>query len=106
MPQEFVAVAKLGELAPGEKKLVFVGDKRVLLEHLASGYYALQELCSHEWARLSKGRLCGEELMCPLHRSAFDVKTGAVLSPPASGDLTVYPVVVNGEDILIGTPEL
>jgi len=55
-------------------------------------------------AVLSKGQLYREEVVCPLHGSAFNVKTGAVLSPPAAEGLTVYPITTEGEDILVGLP--
>ena len=48
------------------------------------------------------GQLYGEEVLCPVHGAAFNVKTGAVLSLPADQNLTVYPVRVEGDDILVG----
>ena len=104
MPQDFVKAALAGELAPGQKKLVYVGGQRVLLVNVAGRYYAVAEVCPHAHAGLSKGQVYGDEVVCPVRGSAFNVKTGAVLSPPAAEGLTIYPVRTEGEDILVGPP--
>ncbi len=104
MPEEYVKAASVGDLAPGEKKLVRLGPERILLANVDGEYYAVDELCPHAYALLSRGQLDGDELMCPLHASSFNVRTGQVLSPPCAEDLTVYPVTIEGEDILVGPP--
>lgn len=101
MSLEFVKAAHRTELAPGQKKLVYLDGQRVLLVNVEGSYYALQEVCSHAQAFLSRGQLYGDEIVCPLHGSAFSVSTGAVLSSPANEDLNVYAVRVEGDDILI-----
>lgn len=105
MGQDFVKAALTSEIAAGEKKLVHVGDTWTLLVNLEGKYYAIDGKCSHASAVLSRGQLDGDELMCPLHKSVFNVRTGEVLTPPASGNLKVYPVRIDGEDILVGPPE-
>lgn len=104
MPQGFVKAARVGELAPGEKKPVRIGEERLLLVHVGGSYYAVDDLCPHAYAVLSKGQLYGDEIVCPLHGSTFNIRTGAVLSPPASQSLTRYEVRVEGNDILVGPP--
>lgn len=102
MPENFVKVAQTGDLSPGQMKLVEIGDERILLTNLGGEYHAVAEVCSHAFAPLSEGDLTNEEVECPLHGSVFNVKTGEVLSPPADESLTVYPVRVEGSDILVG----
>jgi 3-phenylpropionate/trans-cinnamate dioxygenase ferredoxin subunit len=101
MRQDFVKVAHTSELSPGMKKLVLIGNERILLVNVEGSYYAVADGCTHAYAFLSKGQLYGDEIVCPLHGSAFNVRTGAVLSPPASQDLTVCQVRVEGNDILV-----
>jgi 3-phenylpropionate/trans-cinnamate dioxygenase ferredoxin subunit len=105
MPQEYVKVARLGELSPGQKKLVFVGEDRVLLVNLQGDYYAVEETCPHAQALLSRGQVYDNEVMCPVHGSAFNLKTGAAITPPAVDDLAVYSVRIEGEDILVAPPD-
>ncbi len=106
MPEEFVKVATTDQLPPGRKILVELSRfERILLVNLDGAYYALGEICPHSGAALSEGMLYGEEVECPLHGSAFRVRTGEVVSPPCQEDLIVYQVRVEGEDILLG-PEV
>ena len=106
MPEEFVKVAKAGQLPPGRMMLVELGRfERILLVNVNGSYHAVDELCPHSGAALSEGDLYGEVVECPLHSSMFRVKTGEVLTPPASEGLTVYQVRLEGDDILVGAPQ-
>lgn len=102
MPEDYVKVARTDELSSGQMKLVEVGEERILLANVEGEYHAVAEVCTHAYAPLSEGELNGEEVECPLHGSVFSAKTGEALSPPADESLTVYPVRVEGSDILIG----
>ena len=104
MPQEFVAVAKVSDLAPGTKKMVWLGDTRVMLANVDGEIYAVEDFCPHARAFLSPGWLEGDRIMCPLHGAEFNVKTGEVLSYPAEDDIAVYPVRIQGDDILVAEP--
>jgi nitrite reductase/ring-hydroxylating ferredoxin subunit len=105
MPEDFVTVAKAGQLPPGRMMLVELGRfERILLVNVNGSYHAVDELCPHSGAALSEGDLYGEVVECPLHSSMFRVRTGEVLTPPASENLTVYRVRVEGDDILVGPP--
>ena len=101
----FVKVAELGELSPGEMKLVEVGGDQVLLANVEGSLHACEDICSHAYASLSEGDLSGQEVECPLHGSAFNVVTGEVLTPPADDSIRVFEVRIEGQDILIGPPK-
>lgn len=98
---EFVKVATTGELAPGWGKLVEVSDKRIALFNVDGTYYAIDDECTHEGGPLSEGDLAGDIVECPWHLAQFNVKTGEVVSPPATDPVPSYRVKVEGEDILI-----
>ena len=104
MPEGFEKVAQTGDLSPGQMKTVRLGDEEILLANVGGSYHAISDICTHAYASLSEGDLNEEEVECPLHGSAFNVKSGEVLSPPAGEGLTVYAVRVEGNDILIGPP--
>ena len=106
MPEEFVKVCTTDQVPPGRKILVELSRfECILLVNLDGAYYALGEICPHSEAALSEGMLYGDEVECPLHGSAFRVKTGEVVSPPCQEDLIVYQVRVVGNDVLLG-PEV
>ena len=64
-------------------------------------FYATDGLCTHEGAKLCYGYLEGEVIECPLHQARFNIVTGEVLGPPATTNLTVYPVKVRDGRILV-----
>jgi nitrite reductase (NADH) small subunit len=55
--------------------------------------------CPHRWAPLSEGAVEDNRVVCPWHGWSFDPKTGAELTNPQGGT-TVYPVRVEGNDVL------
>lgn len=101
MPQDFVKIARRGELIPGKMKRVDLDGRRILLANVDGSYYAADDTCTHEDASLSKGLLKGEIVKCPLHGSRFNLCTGEVLDDPAEQNLRTYPVRLDGDDILI-----
>jgi len=100
----FVKVAELGELSPGDLKMVEVGDDQILLANVAGNIYACDNVCTHAFAPLSEGGLDEEQIECPLHGSVFNVATGEVIDPPAVENLRVFQVRIEGQDILVGPP--
>ena len=98
---EYVRVARVGEVAPGSMKRVEVGGRAVALINLGGQFYAIDDTCSHEEASLSKGTLSGEVVVCPKHGARFNVKTGRVLALPAVRSVAVYPVRVDGDEVLL-----
>lgn len=104
MPQEFVKAAEVGDLKPGQMKLVRIAGERILLCNYDGQLYAVNEACTHEDGMLSRGLLFEYEVACPLHGATFDVRTGEVITPPAMEGLQVYPVKIDGDDVLVGPP--
>ena len=64
----------------------------IALFRLDDGVYALDDICSHEYSRLSEGEIWDDEVYCPKHGSRFDIKTGAVEGLPAMKPVRSYPV--------------
>ena len=98
----FVKVAEVGEISPGEMKVVEVGGEQILLVNVEGNIHACDDICSHAYASLSEGDLNGEEIECPLHGSAFNIITGEALTPPAEDSIRVFEVRIEGQDVLVG----
>jgi nitrite reductase/ring-hydroxylating ferredoxin subunit len=98
---EFVPVGRTSDLQPGQMKWVAVDRERVLLVNVEGTYYALQDKCGHQWAPLSRGRLRGAVIECPLHFACFDVRTGALLSGPVATDIPMYDVRVEAGTVYV-----
>src|ERR1700685_1475519 len=94
MEEGFTAVARVDELAPGEMKFVAIERERIVLANVGGSFYALRDVCGHRNAPLSRGRLDGHVIECPLHFAQFDVRTGKLIDGPVSADIPVYEVRV------------
>jgi 3-phenylpropionate/trans-cinnamate dioxygenase ferredoxin subunit len=65
------------------------------------GLHAVGDTCSHAEVSLSEGEVEGCCLECWLHGSRFDLVTGRPTSLPAIWPIPVYPVTVDGDDVLV-----
>jgi 3-phenylpropionate/trans-cinnamate dioxygenase ferredoxin subunit len=101
---QYVTVARVGDLAPGEMTYVEVGDEPVCLINLDGEFYAISDVCTHEEAYLTEGDFDPDELEveCPLHGSCFNVATGDVRILPATRPVASYAVKIEGDEVLIG----
>ena len=99
---QFVKVGTTAELEDLEAgKLVEAGGRSIALFNIGGSYYAIDNTCPHRGGPLSQGMLAEDVVICPWHGARFEVKTGAVLAPPAPEGVKSYPVRVNGNDVEI-----
>ena len=97
----FIKVATADELADEQPKLVEVEGQKIALFRVDGGFYALSDTCTHRKGPLSEGTVEGTEVTCPWHGAKFDIRSGAVLGPPAGQAVKNYPVRVTGANIEI-----
>lgn len=100
MPRMVRALA-VRELQPGEMKALELNGSNVLLVNVGGTVHAVSNLCTHEEAYLSEGKVENNCIICPLHDSQFDLKTGEVLLPPAEKPLPVYNVSIKDDSIYV-----
>jgi nitrite reductase/ring-hydroxylating ferredoxin subunit len=100
-PDGFVAIAKTADVPPGTMTVVAVERERIVLANVDGRFYALRDMCGHRNAPLSRGRLDGHVIECPLHFAQFDVRTGKLIDGPVSADVSVYEVRVEGETVFL-----
>jgi glycine betaine catabolism B len=84
MSEDFVKVADTKDIQPSHMKEVQVDGENICVVNIEGKYYAISNICTHEGGPLADGTLEGFEVECPWHGSKFDVRTGEVMSPPAS----------------------
>jgi nitrite reductase/ring-hydroxylating ferredoxin subunit len=93
----FVQVMALADLPEGRMRSCKVADRDIVLCHVQGQVYALDNVCTHAFARMSEGRLRGVRLICPLHGASFDCRNGNVLGAPAMKPLHAHSVrIVDG----------
>ena len=115
----WIKVLSQGELGEGDRKVVPVGERSILLIHHRGSVYALDSRCPHMRLPLKGAKIEGTTLTCPWHHSAFDLRTGDVQDwspwPPAVGKmlgalrreqaLTVYATKVEDGQIWVSVPD-
>jgi len=97
----FIPVAQMADLLPGQMKWVAVDGERRVLANVEGTYYALSDVCGHRNAPLSRGKLYGYLIECPLHFAQFDVRTGELVDGPVSTAVPIYEVRVKGGTIYV-----
>jgi nitrite reductase/ring-hydroxylating ferredoxin subunit len=112
-------VARVGEIAPGGRKIFTVAGRTVGVFHVNGEYHALLNRCPHQGAPLCEGMLVslvessgpgeyrtvrqGEMLRCPWHGWEFDIRTGQSWCDPSKLRVKTYPVSVeSGEGFVSG----
>ena len=98
---DFIKAATLSDVPPGFPVPVTVGGKKLALYNVDGEIYATAEHCTHAEYSLCDGDIEGCTIVCPLHYASFDIKTGAVIDPPACDDLKTYETKVEGDDIFV-----
>jgi 3-phenylpropionate/trans-cinnamate dioxygenase ferredoxin subunit len=89
------SVAAEGELQMGQMKRIEANGKKLLLCRAESGYYCVDEMCSHEDYSLWFGCIKGDSIKCSLHGSYFSLADGKPLNEPADCPLRTYAVKID-----------
>jgi len=100
-PDGFVPVAKTTDVPLGRMIVVAIDRERIMLANVEGRFYALRDMCGHRNAPLSRGKLDGHIVECPLHFAQFDVRTGKLVDGPISADVPIYEVRVEGDAVLV-----
>ena len=97
----FVKAADYDHLDEEAAIRVVLAGKAIALVKSGGAVYAVDDTCTHEKESLSGGFIDENTIECPRHGAMFDLKTGRVLSLPATRDLTTYEVKVENGEILV-----
>ena len=97
---DFVKVADLSDLAPGNAMEVDVEGKSVALFNIEGTVYALDNLCMHKGGPLGEGELENDVITCPWHSWQYNVKTGENVMQPGV-KMATYPVRIEGGSIQV-----
>src|SRR5689334_23373526 len=103
--ERFVRVGRVADVPQGGAEVFPVDGRRIAVYRLEDGFYAIDDICTHDGGPLAEGEVEGDEVICPRHGARFSIKTGAALTFPAVTPVDRYPVRVEGDDLLVGLPE-
>lgn len=94
MSNKMSVAVPLSEVSAGTMHACSVGEREIVICRTKDGIYALDNICTHAYARLNEGRLRGTRLICPLHGASFDIRDGRALGAPATRALATHAVTV------------
>ena len=78
-----------------------IGGRHVLIAKIGGEVSAVSGTCTHEETDLGLGFMIEERVVCPLHLSQFDLRTGEVMNPPATEPLQHFNVKIQEETIFV-----
>ena len=94
---EWMDVAKEGEFELERAKLAEIDGAKIAVYRLDDGFYAIEDVCTHDNGELASGCVENGEVICPRHQAHFSIRTGEALTAPAYEPVAVFPVrVENG----------
>jgi 3-phenylpropionate/trans-cinnamate dioxygenase ferredoxin subunit len=93
-------VAAADDVAEGEVVGVTAAGQQIALYRDKGEFFATSNVCTHQYALLSDGYFEDGCIECPLHQGSFDVRTGKAQCAPVTEDIKVFPLCVEGDDLL------
>lgn len=118
MPRHVIATTD--EIAPGERKLVTVEDREIVVFNLGGDYVGILNRCPHQGGKLCDGVVTGlitsdepgkikydrpgEIIRCPWHGWFFDLRTGQSWGEPERVKTRNYNVAVAAGESLVKGP--
>ncbi len=103
---KFIKIDKEINLPVGKSRRVEAGQFIISLWHLEDGYFAIEDECPHQGDSLSGGVLESEGIVaCPWHGAQFEIRTGKVISLPATCGVRTFPtMIIEGEVYVSSEP--
>jgi len=96
----FVKVGSLSALPPGSVTEVILGEDTYAICNKNGELHALSGICPHAGGPIGQGMLNDNLVTCPWHEWSYDIASGENDYDPVV-KLEVFPVKVEGDDILI-----
>ena len=103
--ERYKRACALSDLSEGQSLAVEMEGEPVAIIRTEGEVFAIRDVCSHAEVPLTEGEVDGYTIECWLHGSCFDVRTGEPTNLPATEPVPVYPVKVEGDDVLVSIKE-
>jgi nitrite reductase (NADH) small subunit/3-phenylpropionate/trans-cinnamate dioxygenase ferredoxin subunit len=97
---EFVTVAKVESIPPGQSRVVVVGDRLIAIFHDRGQFHAISDVCPHMGASLGEGHLENGIVTCPWHGWRFRIADGTWCDNPCI-KIDRFEVRVVGDEIQV-----
>ena len=87
---DFLTLGSASDIPEGEVRAFDANGVPVAVANAGGALYAFDDTCPHRQCSLAEGELEDTTIVCPCHGSAFDVRTGEVVNPPARDPVQSY----------------
>ena len=101
----YVRACAVADLPDDQPRRFVVGGVPMAVVRTEGEVFAIHDVCSHANVALSEGEVDDQTIECWLHGSRFDLVTGAPTGLPATKPVPVYPVKIDGDDVLVAVKE-
>jgi nitrite reductase/ring-hydroxylating ferredoxin subunit len=98
---DYLRACAVADVADDSAVRVVLADVPVAIVRSDGEVYAIHDVCSHANVPLSEGEVEDQTIECWLHGSRFDLVTGRPTGLPATVPVPVYPVKIDGDDVLV-----
>ncbi len=98
---DYVRACALSDVPDNGTLAVELAGEPVAIVRTGGEVFAIRDVCSHAEVPLSEGEVDGCTIECWLHGSRFDLRTGKPTAMPATEPVPVYPVKIEGGDVLV-----
>jgi nitrite reductase/ring-hydroxylating ferredoxin subunit len=100
----YISICKASEVGAGKAIKIEREGLTLAVFNLDGEYFVTNDECTHGPGSLSEGEIDGDTVECDFHNGAFNIKTGAVVTPPCMIPLKTYKARVEGDTVEIEAP--
>src|SRR5271155_4427333 len=87
-------LCSIADVAPGAALKVEIGDLALAVFNVGGEFYVTDDACTHGPGSLSEGFIEDDVVECNFHNGQFNIRTGAVVSPPCMVAVKTYSATV------------
>jgi len=98
---KYTGIASTSDIPEGKLKVYEIDYHRILIAHTSNGFHAVADECTHDRVSLGEGCIHDDEIVCPAHGARFNLRTGAVVAPPAVVPLDTIELKIEGDEIFV-----
>ncbi len=101
MDNPFRKVCSTDEIGDNESKAFDIDGRSILVCNTKDGFFAVDNICTHQLQELEGGKIRGCFIFCPLHGQRFNLKDGAPIGKLTDKPLATFALRVEDGDVLV-----